>query len=232
MCGHPRIPRIQDPALVVDGKCSADDVRNHTETDPTTSISRCRHDDTAGRGGRPSTLCIFSGKQRQCAMPQDVRPVSGCDTFDVSMSDGGSERRPSCARTWRHGSTVALELLELRMLAAISPFLFLQIAVMLARATDRSINIAIPSGLVVDPVGVLSKYRLREALPLNSPATRPPGQHREKENKHAVPATQSRHTVGDPRVGPNKRASRATKIHSQPQYARKYREYLHTRRRL
>lgn len=48
----------------------------------------------------------------QCAMLPDARPVSGCDTLEVSMSEVGSEGRPSCARTASHGSTVALESLE------------------------------------------------------------------------------------------------------------------------
>lgn len=93
-------PTIQDPGV---GRR-----RQFFRTDLSTSILRCRHDHY---GQLVVAAALLAGCQ--CAMPPDARPVSGCDTFHVvSRSDVGTERRPSCARTRRHGSTVALESLE------------------------------------------------------------------------------------------------------------------------
>lgn len=153
----------------------------------------------------------------QCAMLPDARPVSGCDTLEVSMSEVGSEGRPSCARTASHGSTVALESLEFSPLFASRNHH--------ACSHDRSIDQHCdPRWIGRWPCGSAkygkpsprARWRHDEMTP-RSPGARPGAR---KRKKQAALATQSQPQVGDHRWGLNAHHQKR-QIHNQPQHARR-----------
>lgn len=87
--------------------------------------------------------------------------------------------------------------------------------------TDRSINIAIPSGLVVGHVGVLNTGSLAPGLAGDmTPGAQEPGQEREKERNKPSWQLNRNNKVGDHPSGLKAHHQRH-QIHNQPQHARK-----------